>query len=381
MHKHVILALLARTLPVSDLANSNLFLQYQNTTISTATQQLNSRLRAQKAASSIQILNRTATRSSSTTQKLTPFLYRLQEIRSHGFTGTMAESLANVLIPPPPSFTCFSLLPYDIRACIWRFAALQPRNLDIWPIWPIWPIKLGRFNYIKNIMGEPMHSNPVWRYVTTRPPPAILHASQESRAIGLQYYHPRPESSSSYDERHELKINLPARIYFNLCSDCICLMVALGPVGEEAFPADWSTHRVWDRFEAQVFNLPRTTVALNIRTCFRSGVYTDEEFLSRLDKQKEVLLYYCDNGIVDGVLRSQPSASVEFVELDESVIEGPGICTNLKNMHPAFLDEQRQKRATVSENRDSRTNPKVWTGPLAVKWVTLVINGVKVGLQ
>ncbi|CZR58535.1 uncharacterized protein PAC_08427 [Phialocephala subalpina] len=284
----------------------------------------------------------------------------------------MAQYHTHVL-STPQSFTCFPLLPCEIRGSIWESVALQPRNLDIWPV------KLGRFNFIKNIRGAPMSSSPVWRYVTTRPPPAILHATHESREVGLQHYVLSFKSSSFVDERHGLKVTLPARIYFNIASDFICLMGGLGTAGDRMQWGELSTQRLWGEFEQRIFGITGSSVALNIATFFETGIYDEQSLLSYLYKQNTVLLYYLEDSNSDNLetlQRSLVSSTFEFADLDEGAINGPGVCSNLKS-----LVEQQDRDYGLSLVQSEGIGMEGWEAPPAVKWVTLVVNGEKVGLQ
>ncbi len=133
-------------------------------------------------------------------------------------------------------------------------------------------------------------------------------------------------------------------------------------------------------FEKKFFGMRGISVALNLCCFFANGI-SEESILQKLDKQKEVLLYYCEDGIAEEFRASQGLVSIELAPLDEAAIYGPGGCTNIKNMLPAFMEEKRQNRSTMAGNGDSTIGLGGWAGTPTISWATLIINGAKLGLQ
>lgn len=89
----------------------------------------------------------------------------------------------------------------------------------------------------------PIHAAP-FRYLTTRPVPAVLHINHESRLIGLKYYS-LEFSWESKDVPSGLEMNVPAKIYYNPEADRICFMGSfLDPLQEQGMDNEslpWST--------------------------------------------------------------------------------------------------------------------------------------------
>ncbi|KUJ14072.1 uncharacterized protein LY89DRAFT_737067 [Mollisia scopiformis] len=277
------------------------------------------------------------------------------------------------------SFTRFSLLPHDLRVDIWKIVTVQPRNLDIWPL------RVGTFNYDREIEGQARYAT--WRYFTTQPIPAVLHTTRESREIGLKHYSLNFRSSSLQDERYGLKVTIPPSIYFNVRYDRVFLMGGVnsddgGGVGWSSTVAETLKRR--DReFAQQVFNIPGITVATDVSTFYLGALrgISSELILQKLDKQKEVLFFSCVRDVIDEVHASSHPAVLDCVELEDSAIGGDlTLLSVLKERLPEFLDEERQRCSTIAGIGDGQTDSQPWVGP-SVKWVTLMVNGAKVGLQ
>jgi hypothetical protein len=81
-----------------------------------------------------------------------------------GYTSRMKDGAA------PPVFTCFADFPLDIRVCIWKEVAFFPRGVDLWAQGLV---------TIASSSGQP-HGFTLFRYITTQPPPTILHVNNES---------------------------------------------------------------------------------------------------------------------------------------------------------------------------------------------------------
>ncbi|PVH82504.1 hypothetical protein DL98DRAFT_619824 [Cadophora sp. DSE1049] len=134
---------------------------------------------------------------------------------------TSAASLAGSATPRAlVSFTCFLKLPPELRTMIWEAAANQPRNVDIWAR-DDEPCEEWRLK--ENL--DTMEYTP-FKFWTTQPVPGILHASSESRQIGLKFYQ---LSFGIKRWPEEMPGSKAPRIYRNFAADRICPMEELRP--------------------------------------------------------------------------------------------------------------------------------------------------------
>jgi hypothetical protein len=109
-----------------------------------------------------------------------------------------------------PEFTCFPLLPYELRYKIWKDLCFIPRVIDIWSR------PLLEMDAACHLMFYQSHK---------RVPPAILHTCKEARDAGLKFY------TLDFGTSGEWKINqatfvmtAPPQIYINWACDIICPM-------------------------------------------------------------------------------------------------------------------------------------------------------------
>ncbi len=141
------------------------------------------------------------------------------DIVSHvGDNGTAASDV--VSLECFSTFTSFPRLPLELRLAIWRFAAFEPRNVEV---------------CTSNYCNRP--SAPTYRdgsprllphFFSTCPIPGLLHANQESREEGLKHF--QAEFGNLVQLGGELwRVDPPTftfepRIYVNWKVDRICLM-------------------------------------------------------------------------------------------------------------------------------------------------------------
>lgn len=113
----------------------------------------------------------------------------------------------------PPAFTCFADFPFDIRVCIWDNVAFLPRDIDLWA---------QGLGTIATSSSQP-HEFTLFRYVTTQPPPAILHVNEESRAIDLKYCSLEFGLSYEIPRHYDLRAGSPPKTYTNVRCDRSCI--------------------------------------------------------------------------------------------------------------------------------------------------------------
>jgi hypothetical protein len=82
------------------------------------------------------------------------------------------------------TFTCFGKLPLELRMVIWGFPCFHERNVFIWLTKPF-----GNMTDVTLIWHDLDDDPDLFNYVTTTPPPAVLHTCQESRKAGLDHYY------------------------------------------------------------------------------------------------------------------------------------------------------------------------------------------------
>lgn len=119
------------------------------------------------------------------------------------------------------SFASFPQFPTEIRHKIWHEVARVPRNIDLWAI----PTNLPRCSKCRQI---------IHRHMSVSQPPAILHVSSESRAIGLRYY--ELAFGTKHETQYDIEITTPSRIYVNWERDVIVPMA----VDDSGQTFDWS---------------------------------------------------------------------------------------------------------------------------------------------
>lgn len=112
---------------------------------------------------------------------------------------------------------------------------LQPRNVDLWAVYA----EEGVYVYemveaMERILGLKAFLVEFKSHCTT---PPILHASRESRQIGLEHYTLGPGRDLKISVGGMgISISIPPRIYFNWSVDTICPMMT--SEGEESMPSE-----------------------------------------------------------------------------------------------------------------------------------------------
>ncbi|KAE9374288.1 hypothetical protein N431DRAFT_455068 [Stipitochalara longipes BDJ] len=114
-------------------------------------------------------------------------------------------------------FTCFPKLPLEVRRKIWKNVCSVTRVIDLW----------GRFPF-ETFDGHHGPNAPILYESYARKAPAILHASRESRAIGLEQYSLSfGYNIREFDGQASLLVSIPAEIYVNWECDIICPVTTL----------------------------------------------------------------------------------------------------------------------------------------------------------
>lgn len=186
-----------------------------------------------------------------------------------------------------------------------EYAANLPRNLDIWAT------KTATIR-VKPEFSDGFTVTP-FKFTTKQPPPGILLASKESRAIGLESYylrfgifdlemaHPESHRITPNHNPDTLNLDVPPTIWRNFYADRVCLM---GPYEEDA-------HLSMRR----AYGPPSCVVSLYVKP-------SDLHLPGPLDKipdyadefHEEILLYYCEQET--SILRS-----FDFIHLPEDLAE------------------------------------------------------------
>jgi hypothetical protein len=262
----------------------------------------------------------------------------------------------------PPAFTCFADFPFDIRACIWQAVAFLPRDIDLWAQ------DLG-------VIGR----SSLFRYVTTQPPPAILHVNKESRAIGLKYYSLEFGSSYEIPKHYGLRVRSAPKTYINFRCDRICLV---GKFDQHSFPWVFDP-RPTAQIDQRVIQFPMR-IAMNIVAPYLTFLESEDNFIAACSPYEEVLWYYFED---DDLSLPGPGerASIEFLPMDISTKGDRGLCFELHTKLQALRASS--ENSEIVNSRLARLGrgegPSTASKRLCpnVEWVTLVINGRKVGLQ
>jgi hypothetical protein len=268
------------------------------------------------------------------------------------------------------AFTCFADFPYDIRACIWESVAFLPRNIDLWAQ------GLGTITRASN---QP-HEFTLSRYISTQPPPAILHVNKESRAIGLKYYSLEFGLSYEVPRHYGLRAGSPPKTYINFHCDRICLV---GGFDEHSFPWVFDP-RPTPQIDQRIIQFPMK-IAINLITPYLMFLKDEDHLIAACSPYEEVLLYYLEDD--DAVHLPGPGerASIEFLPVDISTKGDRGLCFELHTRLQALRASS--ENSEIANSRLARLGfgevPSTAAKRLCpnVQWVTLVINGRKIGLQ
>lgn len=171
------------------------------------------------------------------------------------------------------SFTCFLRLPREIRLQIWEEIAKDPRNVDIWVC--------ATQDKTRN---EESRRQAQYRFVTSQPPPALLHVNREARDISLQFYClDFGTTGGSSDPR------CSPHIYVNFGNDIIC------PLGvyQTAPRDDFCSH-------------PIRHLAINVYE--QSGLYLlhdwEENVFDQIKDIEDIGMYWMNNWYSGKILRS-----------------------------------------------------------------------------
>ena len=270
----------------------------------------------------------------------------------------------------PPEFTCFADFPFDIRAYIWEIVAFLPRDIDIWAQ------SLGTIARSSSLP----HGFTLFRYVTTQPPPAILHVNKESRAIGLKYYSLEFGSSYEIPRHYGLRVGSAPKTYINFRCDRICLV---GGFDQHSFPWVFDP-RPTAQIDQRVIQFPMR-IALNVVTSQLTFLEDEDHFIAACSPYEEVLVYYLEDN--DDVHLPGPGerASIELLPIDVSTKGDRGLCFELNTKLQAL--RATSENSEIVNSRLARLGlgkvPSTASERLCpnVQWVTLVINGRKFGLQ
>ncbi|KAH8786907.1 hypothetical protein BGZ57DRAFT_1001968 [Hyaloscypha finlandica] len=128
--------------------------------------------------------------------------------------GQNSASTVNVDAPTfhLTEFTCFPILPKELRLKTWKHAAAIPRNIDLW----VGPWGIDSTHGLFAIVDRPHYY-----YMSTTLPPAILSTCQESRQEGLAIYKFAFGTETHVGRHHH---SSDPYIYINWSADTLCLM-------------------------------------------------------------------------------------------------------------------------------------------------------------
>ena len=143
---------------------------------------------------------------------------------------TPSGKSANEAVTPAEShilkiFTCFPKLPFELRTMILTIACHEPRIIDLW----IFELPFEEHGGATTYWGDRPFR---WRSQAERAP-ALLHASRETRTVGLKYYTLAFETSFPLDDSQTSSmmtiktiktIDTPAHIWVNWDCDIMCRM-------------------------------------------------------------------------------------------------------------------------------------------------------------
>lgn len=236
-----------------------------------------------------------------------------------------------------PLFTCFKKLPLELRRKIWKYACCVSRLIDLWAV-PVYTANseewfLDNFGSVGPLVFK-SHSRP----------PAVLHTSKESRAIGLESY-----SLEFGDEMKRqingatFKVSIPNTIYVNWQSDIICPMPTNYRTGDRLKPFttkhwnqtfyDFMTENRPYKYDLRLRKTQRLALAYD-----NLGAFHWNEWLLPSCQISEIILY---SHTMD--FRYLPFYLVARIELSEADVDGDVT----GNWRYAKLEKQKLQRAQL----------------------------------
>ncbi|KAE8444090.1 hypothetical protein EG329_000872 [Mollisiaceae sp. DMI_Dod_QoI] len=254
------------------------------------------------------------------------------------------------------TFTCFAKFPLEIRNMIWEEAANLPRNLDIWTQ------MTGTATYGNRYADPPeMEEYKTFRFTTRQPVPGFLLATKESRAATRKYFE---LSFGNYIELDGFSLAIKPEILRNFETDRICPM---GPYTEDSAIDMWCAN-------------PPLSCAVNVYQNTMQADPLNKLFYFADGFHKEILLYYCEEGV-------NISGSFDFVDIsqDQATTREWKALENANEILKRTFENgvmERQKLIKHKHDKDGkapRTEAELdlgWEFP-KIRFVALVANSVR----
>jgi 2EXR family len=240
------------------------------------------------------------------------------------------------------TFTRFPKLPLELRRKIWKEACSVPRLVDLWANFPF-TLQMG-FDATFRPMAYDSYSS---KY-----PPAILHASHESRIVALENYRLCfGWEINEVSDRAKLRASIPAEIYVNWEYDIIC------PIG--------TAYDEWDECETDYFHyLHNSDLKSNGRMrCIALSIHQIMDQKSRIPRLTdmdfelhEILLYQHPDRLSN--LYGKP-VRLEFENIDRQVEEG-GIA---RQMADRLINAKNQVSNFIQDRISNGVVVEGWTRP------------------
>ncbi|CAG8951781.1 hypothetical protein HYFRA_00005585 [Hymenoscyphus fraxineus] len=233
-------------------------------------------------------------------------------------------------------FPAFSKLPAEIRLQIWELVCTFERDVFIGAKF-IYDVDHNEVQFPAEYGG----TEPLFKYITDSPPPALLHVNQEARSEGLKKY---ILAFGVTIKCHDLKFQALPRIYVNFQVDRVCLSTWLGDL--QGLQGPWTLlleqpiRRLavpWD-LDFDSFHMCSRSSDLALTNSFARGI---EEFTlydpaitasgcrylggSQSEIEGEMPFYYwvlCGSFLIDWVRRAvdRPWQLGHPIELDMAIV-------------------------------------------------------------
>ncbi|PVH89255.1 hypothetical protein DL98DRAFT_508361 [Cadophora sp. DSE1049] len=209
-------------------------------------------------------------------------------------TSSSPQKITVVIEQALRTFTCFPRSSPELRLKVWECACHHTRNV------PLRAVDM----HIDHLVNDSFED--VFRYSTTLPPPSVLSVCRESRASGLQNYSLRFEAN--YDIGYGVKVETPARIYFNVDCDRICLVGFFSSSAAKDFGCFWNERVALNANKSKNLEGEGVVISSWINKYFKDWLN---------DQVQEVLIY-------DVAFESNNTEPIEFEDAELSKMEAEG---------------------------------------------------------
>jgi hypothetical protein len=220
-----------------------------------------------------------------------------------------------------PEFTCFPLLPFELRYKIWKDICFIPRVIDVWSR------PLLEMDAACHLMYYQSHK---------RVPPAILHTCKEARDVGLKFYTLDFGTSGEWNINHaKFTMVSQPQIYVNWACDIVCPM----PLRVEN---DWANAKL---YQSMVTDLATKRHEMR-RIAITSNKSVVDWIWNILENVwlEEVIVFASPQGFNAPRFNNTKFISLDFVKLNEGTLE--------EDLVGVVMDPEKTKASLLSARKE-----------------------------